>query len=225
MSGAVKRPESTGLAPSLADRAYEVIRDQLVMLDIAPGDPINEDALARALEVGRTPVREALKRLGTERLVVAYPRRGTFATDVNIADLGHISEVRHNLEPMAAAAAAARATDSDRELLSDLLSELDGVTDRTPANALMRLDLSVHRAIYRCTNNPFLESTLIQYDNLATRIWCLFLPRLPDMAGHVDEHRPLLHAVLAGDADKSAELTESHVAGFERTIRTVIFGG
>ena len=100
--------------PSLAEQAYLFIRDRLVMLDIKPGDPINEDWLGSTLGMGRTPVREALKRLETEHLVVAYPRRGTFATDVNISDLAHISEVRRTLEPMATAAAAERASDADR---------------------------------------------------------------------------------------------------------------
>ena len=80
--------------PSLAEQAYRFIRDRLVMLDIRPGSPINEEELGTALGMGRTPIREALKRLESERLVVAYPRRGTFATDVNISDLAHISEVR-----------------------------------------------------------------------------------------------------------------------------------
>src|SRR5688572_5909610 len=82
---------------SLAERAYRDIRDRLVMLDIRPGAPINDDLLARSLGAGRTPVLEALKRLEYERLVVAFPRRGTFATEVNITDLAHISEVRQQL--------------------------------------------------------------------------------------------------------------------------------
>ena len=85
------------------------IKDQLIMLDIRPGDPIDDDALAQALGVGRTPVREALKRLEVDRLVVSYPRRGTFATGMDISDLAHISDIRAQLEPLAARRAAERA--------------------------------------------------------------------------------------------------------------------
>ena len=74
-----------GEGGSLADRAYTAIRDRLVMLEIRPGDPLNDDRLAAELGTGRTPVREALKRLEGDRLVVAYPRRGTFATAVRAA--------------------------------------------------------------------------------------------------------------------------------------------
>ena len=74
---------SEGITPSNADLAYQLIRERLVMLDIRPSEPINDEGLARQLGFGRTPVREALKRLERDRLVIAYPRRGTFATTVD----------------------------------------------------------------------------------------------------------------------------------------------
>ena len=208
---------------SLAERAYRDIRDRLVMLDIRPGAPINDDQLARALGVGRTPVREALKRLEYERLVVAYPRRGTFATEVHITDLAHISEVRQQLEPSAAASAAHRARAADRSRLGDVLAELERATSADlRSDTLMRLDMHVHRSIYATTHNPYLEDTLVRYDNLATRIWCLFIDRLPDIAGHVAEHRPLLRAIIDGDAARAAELTTGHISHFEESIRAAI---
>ncbi|SED32827.1 GntR family transcriptional regulator [Streptomyces melanosporofaciens] len=208
---------------SLAERAYRAIRDHLVMLEIRPGAPINEDQLAQSLGVGRTPVREALKRLQYERLVTTYPRRGTFATEVNITDLAYISEVRQELEPLAAARAARRATATDRATLTALRRELESVDPRGNAAAdLMHLDLQVHRAIYAATHNPYLEDTLVRHDNLATRIWCLFIDRLSDVAGHVEEHGPLIDAIVAGDPDKAAQLAGNHVEGFERAIRAAI---
>lgn len=209
-------------ATSLTEQAYAVLRDRLVMLEIKPGEPINEDRLRTELGVGRTPIREALKRLEQERLVVAFPRRGTFATDVNISDLSHISEVRRTLEPLAASAAAERATAEDRAALTELRTQLDTAAPSGDNTELLRVDVDVHRAIYRCVHNPFLEDTLVSYDNLATRIWCVFLPRLSGMAGHVDEHVPLLTAIVEGDAKKAGELASQHVIGFERAIRALI---
>ena len=89
-------------AMSFADQAYLVIQDKLIMLDIRPNEAIVESELAAQLKLGRTPVREALKRLEADRLVVSFPRRGTFATGVDVADLRHISQIRVNLEPVAA---------------------------------------------------------------------------------------------------------------------------
>ncbi|MGW2403024.1 GntR family transcriptional regulator [Streptomyces sp. NPDC001739] len=215
--------EPRGEELSLAERAYRAIRDRLVMLEIRPGAPINEDQLAQSLGVGRTPVREALKRLQYERLITTYPRRGTFATDVNITDLAHISEVRLELEPLAAAQAARRATAADRATLTAVRQELESVdSHRRDADELMRLDLQVHRAIYAATHNPYLEDTLVRHDNLATRIWCLFVERMSDMAGHVEEHGPLIEAIVAGAPDQAAQLARDHVEGFERAIREAI---
>jgi DNA-binding GntR family transcriptional regulator len=210
-------------ASSLAERAYVAIRDQLIMLDIRPGEPIDDDELARALSVGRTPVREALKRLEVDRLVVSFPRRGTFATGMDISDLAHISEIRAQLEPLAARRAAERATRTERAELSDLavsIQEMDvAQVDRTE---LMRCDLAVHRAIYRVAGNPHLEDVLIRYDNLATRIFCLFLDRLPNVDEHVGEHVELLRSIAEGAAERADALAREHVTGFETAIRAVI---
>jgi DNA-binding GntR family transcriptional regulator len=208
----------------LADRAYLAIRDQLIMLDIQPGEPIDDDELAKSLSVGRTPVREALKRLEGDRLVVSYPRRGTFATGMDIADLVHISEIRVQLEPRAAGRAAERAHRMTWTELDDLASRVDALdTVRTDRTELMRWDLSVHRAIYRAANNPHLEDVLIRYDNLATRIHCMVLDRLSTTDMHVvTEHVALLRAIAVGDGDRAESLAREHVVGFERAIRAVI---
>jgi DNA-binding GntR family transcriptional regulator len=214
--------DSSGLT-SLADRAYVAVRDRLIMLDIRPGDPIDDDELAKDLGVGRTPVREALKRLEVDRLVVSYPRRGTFATGMDISDLAHISEIRAQLEPLAARRAAERASRTGHADLDELATRIEDLEvagiDRAE---LMRWDLTVHRAIYRAAGNPHLEDVLIRYDNLATRIFCLFLDRLPTVDEHVGEHVGLLRAIAAGDADRADALAREHVLGFEQAIRAVI---
>lgn len=85
---------------SLSTRAYRILLDRLIMLDIQPGEPIMEKHLAEEMGVGRTPLREALKRLESDHLVVTYPRRGTFASQVDVTELAHVSEVRQALEPL-----------------------------------------------------------------------------------------------------------------------------
>ena len=98
MSIATDATQSPNEPVSLAEQAYRILRDQLIMLDVAPGDPLNETRLAAELGFGRTPLREALKRLELDHLVVSYPRRGTFATGVDITELADVSEVRHLLD-------------------------------------------------------------------------------------------------------------------------------
>ncbi|MEU6134812.1 GntR family transcriptional regulator [Nocardioides sp. NPDC047086] len=216
---------SPGISPvtSLAYAAYERIRDRLIMLDIRPGEPINDGRLAESLGFGRTPVREALKRLETDHLVVSYPRRGTFATAVDVTELGAISDLRQQLEPFAAYRAASAATEPVRaelRAMAERVRALDGTGE--DRSTLMRLDMSVHRSIYRATGNKHLEDVLIRYDNLATRIWCLVVDKLPDLASHISEHADLLDAIADGDAERAERLTREHIDSFATEVRRVL---
>lgn len=210
-------------APSQAEAAYRQLRDKLIMLDIRPGEPINDGQLAAELGFSRTPVREAIKRLEVDHLVISYPRRGTFATTVDFTELADVSEIRELLEPLAARRAATRASAAMRKELLEVADTIAGLApDPTESRELMRYDLMVHRLIYKAAANPHLEDTLIRYDNLATRIWCVVLDKLPSVSGHITEHVDLLKAVAAGDADTAGELALHHVTSFEETVRKVL---
>jgi len=211
----------SGAGELLADRAYVELRDQIVSLAIAPGAPINEESLGRELGLGRTPLREAIKRLALENLVAVYPRRGTFVTEINITDLAHISDVRVQLEGHAAYRAAQRLTPAQREELDGLVDEIER-RPRGDADALMALDARIHRFVYRCAGNPYLRDTLERYLNLSLRIWYLVLGRLPHLFERVHEHTQLLHAVGAGEADRARTIAAEHVATFETEVRGVL---
>ena len=215
--------EDRGTTTSLANLAYQRIKDRLILLDIRPGEPINDVGLAAELGVGRTPVREALKQLETDHLVVWYPRRGTFATVVDVTELGAISDTRQLLEPHAARRAAENASDSTRAEMRETAARIRNLEviagDRT---TFINEDMGIHQLIYRATGNPHLEDILVRYDNLATRIWCLVIDKLPDLAEHVREHSLLLETIAAGDGDAAAALALGHVTSFERAIRRVL---
>ncbi len=206
----------------LADRAYEELRDRLVTLQIKPGEPIDEDRLGRELEMGRTPIREAIKRLALENLVTVFPRRGTFAAEINITDLAHITEVRQALEGQAAHRAAQRLTDAQHAEVMELLEELRASRGSDDLPALMALDTRVHRFIYRLSGNPFLEETLYRYFNLSLRIWYLVIDRLPHMFQRVHEHEPLLQAIADRNPELARDIVAGHVATFESEIRSVL---
>src|SRR6202011_908820 len=88
--------------------------------------------------------------------------------------------------------------------------------------ALMALDASVHRFIYRCAGNPYLEETLGRYFNLSLRIWHLVIDRLPHLFARVHEHDDVLRAIAAGDADRARDILADHIAPVEAEIRAVL---
>jgi DNA-binding GntR family transcriptional regulator len=210
-----------GEVASFADRAYYAIRELIVTLELPPGSVVREPELTARLGIGRTPVREALRRLAQERLIEVYPRRGMFVTKVDVRDLARLCEVRLALEPEAARLAAVRATQADLAELSALLAELaDGAPRRDPRGHI-DLDERIHRAIYHSSHNPFLVETLEEYYAHALRIWMVALART-DIGGAVGGHHAVLEAIVRGNAERAAQLMREHVASFERAVRDVL---
>jgi DNA-binding GntR family transcriptional regulator len=201
----------------LSDRAYVALRDRLVSLRIPPGAPIDEEALTGELGVGRTPVREAIRRLALERLVVVYPRRGTFAAAINITSLTDITDVRVPLEAHAAERAAVLCDDDDRREADGLIAELEAA--ESSQRSLIELDARVHRFVYRCCRNPYLEQDLDRYLNMSLRIWHLTWDRLPPLQERVREHCQLLEAIRDGDAERAREIARAHVIAFADEMR------
>ena len=217
----IHQPEAAD-ARSFSDQAYYRIRELIVTLELPPGSLVSERELMERLELGRTPIREALRTLARECLVEVYPRRGIFVSSVDVRDLAGLSEVRLTLESRGARLAAERATDADRGQIDLLLDELAGVDDEPSTRQLIDLDQRIHRHIYHCTHNPFLATTLNEYYVLTLRIWFLVLDRVARLGDAVDEHRDLLHAIRDGDADRAEEAMCRHVQGFEDAIRRVL---
>jgi DNA-binding GntR family transcriptional regulator len=217
----IHQPEAAE-ARSLADQAYYRIQELIVSLELAPGSPISERELMERLELGRTPVREALRALAREQLVDVYPRRGMFVSGIDVGDLAGLSEVRAALESHAAGLAAERATDDDRAAIDMLLDELNGTDGELDERMLIDLDQRIHRHVYGCTHNPFLAATLDEYYVLTLRIWFLALHRVARLEDAVQEHRRLLEAIRDRDRARAEDAMCRHVTSFEQAIRRAL---
>lgn len=207
---------------SLAEKAYLLLRDRIVTLELRPGSTVDEDALMRELGMSRTPLREAVIRLAKDNFVTIVPRRQTLVSEIRIGHLAQISEVRVQLEAFAASLAAARFTGSDRDELHALVRGLDSLEPSGEPAALIELDRNVHEFVYRTCRNAFLEADLSRYYYLSLRIWFLVLDRVARLDEAVSEHRALLRAVERGKANAAADVARRHVTAFEREIRRVL---
>lgn len=216
----VLRPEQA--TASLSERAYYRLRDLIVSLELAPGSLVNERELMERLELGRTPVREALRRLAQERLIDVYPRRGMFVSRVDVGDLADLSEARVVLEGAAARLAAERATADEREVAAGLAADVERTAGEHDEGRLIELDQRIHQHVYRCAHNRFLEATLEEYYVLTLRIWLLALDRVARLEQAVQEHRELLTALLEADGDAAETTMRRHIRGFEQAIREVL---
>ncbi len=208
-------PAGDGL---IADRAYIQLRDRIVTLALAPGTALREDALMDELELGRTPLREAVKRLALEGLVEVRPRSGTYVTEVEASDIVHIAEVRAELEAQAARLAAKRLQGPLREAAADLLADIDAVQASSGVEATMALDERVHRFVWEAAGNPYLADALERFWALSLRIWHLVLDHVPALPHAVHEQRAVIEAVLDGDARRAGARMRQHVQAFESEI-------
>ena len=210
-----------GEAPAaklVAERAYTDLRDRIVTLRLAPGTALREDELMREMAIGRTPLREAVKRLALENLVAVQPRRGTFVTDVEAADIVNITEVRAELEGYAAELAALRMDGDARSAAEALVDEIEEVTQPHDQEWLMRFDERIHRFAWEASGNPYLVETLERYFTHSLRIWYLVLDRVPGLGHAVHDQLHLLEALLERDGARARTIMRDHVLAFQREI-------
>jgi DNA-binding GntR family transcriptional regulator len=208
-------PAAAGL---VAERAYLELRDRIVTLRLAPGTVLREDELMREMELGRTPLREAVKRLALEGLVAVQPRRGTFVSHVDAADIVNITEVRAELEGFAASLAALRMDADARAAAESLLSEVEELNRPGDQEWLMRFDERIHRFTWEATGNPHLVDTLERYFTHSLRIWYLVLDRVPGLGHAVHDQTHLLEALLDRDGNRARNVMREHVLAFQREI-------
>lgn len=207
---------------SLSEQAYECIKQEIVSLKLPPGSVINEADLRENLGFGRTPIREALKRLSLEKLVVIVPRRGMFVTEIGIRDLQQLFEMRLPLESLAARLAAKRGTSEHWGRMQNALNELSE-TD-ADNEVLIAIDKTCHEIIYEATDNEFLRDTLVAHYALSLRLWYYFLSRIGGMREAIHEHKLILDALQAKDSDRAARLMERHIRTFQEEIQQVVSG-
>jgi DNA-binding GntR family transcriptional regulator len=202
----------------IAERAYRELRDRIVTLRFAPGTVLREDELMADLGIGRTPLREAVKRLALESFVAVQPRRGTYVTGVDAAEIIQITEVRAELEGYAAELAARRMDAGARRAAEALIEQIELLDRGDDQQELMRLDERIHRFVWETSGNPYLVDTLERYFSLSLRIWYVVLDRVPGLGHAVHDQATLLHAVTGRDAQRARAVMRDHVLAFQREI-------
>lgn len=201
-----------------SDLAYRQLKRDIETLRLSPGAVLNEAALMRELNVGRTPLREALQRLAMDRLVVIMPRQGTIVSDLSIQTLQEIFEVRVNLEGLSCRLAAERGTPTQLEHLNTLLTTMKEVARASDYEALLYLDQQFHRYIAGMSRNSHLEEILDRLNSQSFRFWYLSFTR----AGRLDEtqaeHQTILEAMATRDGARAQQYMLEHVEQFKRKV-------
>lgn len=216
----ITSPDQSPARITKSTLAYERIRRMIVRLDLAPGDLLRDDELQERLDLGRTPIREALQRLAREQFVTVIPRRGMFVSPIDVDDLSSLYETRSVMEPHAARLAALRGSTTTWD-------EMEAVIDRSrqpglESEDLLEVDRRCHELIWRAAGNRFLTDTLDALYAQSDRVWHMYLADLYDARHAIDEHVELLDAFRRGDPDECAALMSSHLEGFDDQVRAAV---
>lgn len=201
-------------------RAYERIRAKITTLELPPGSPIDEGKLADELNLGLVPVREALKLLIHDHLIYTQDR-GLNVSEVSLADLEQISELRLLLEPFCARQAALRASPDEIAVLDALRFEQAQIS-LEDIHQFFAVDQYFHHAIARAAHNKYLALTLSTYFGISQRLWYLAAPRLESLPNAVEEHLHLVEAVKNHAAGQAEQIMYDHVKAFYDKVRQVL---
>jgi DNA-binding GntR family transcriptional regulator len=206
-------PPATGLFTK-NDYAYAELRTRILTGQLEAGAVIPQARLAEELGVSTTPLREAIRRLTAEGMIHLEAHRDARVTEVSAAEARHLYEVRESVDPLAAALAAERRTESDVALMSRALERLTPIRDATNLDALMA-HREFHRAVYRASGNPILTDILEKLWDKADRYRLIGLRAGGDTADDSErvatEHQAILDAVAGSNPDAAAEVMRAHI--------------
>ncbi len=202
----------------LSEKAYRLIKEKVITLQLPPSAVIDEHVLMQELELGRTPIREALQRLDSEGLVNIVPRRGTFVNDISVTDLQKIFELRIVLEGFCARLAAQRISEEQLEKMNTVLQDLEQLEGGNP-QALMSIDKRFHRLLYAAADNEFMAEILDRLYDLSLRLWYLVLNRLTEVRHSIEQHGQVFQALKEGNGARAEAVIQKHIVEFQQHIK------
>ncbi|MFE7030672.1 GntR family transcriptional regulator [Streptomyces sp. NPDC057621] len=194
----------------LRQRAYDSLRQRIVEAELRPGQRLVERDLAAELEVSRIPLREALRLLEADGLVLLVPHRGALVAPFTPADVRNLFDVRESLESLAARLAAERTDRAGLKRLSDRLDSARAATRAGDRDAIAAANAGFHIDIVDLADNPLLTGIMRPLE--ARTHWLFRLTAQRDPAQQCSEHEELYDAIQAGDGDRAAALAHGHIA-------------
>jgi DNA-binding GntR family transcriptional regulator len=201
------------VAPRASDRAYQVLRDEIIEWHLAPGSVLGEVEQAARLGVSRTPLREALTRLVADGLVAAQAGRGLVVAPVSLENVRELYDVRQVLECRAAWLAAANREPGVFEQLEREFSEVPDLlgSDDPTRHAYYGLVRRFEDAVDVAANNPYLVATLSGLRTHLVRVRRLAKDNTERLSAAAAEHLLIVQAIVAGDRDLAAHATHVHL--------------
>lgn len=213
-------------AQSLHEQTYQTLRTAILSGELASGDRLVETQLADSLQVSRTPIREAIRQLQRESLIVADDNGALRVARLSIADAGHLYDCRIALEQVSVAAACSHATTDQLEQLDLAIQQAEKSTEQEPHQLtnyqLLHLDYQFHRLLAESSANPWLVSLLDQVFDKMMLLRLRTMQHNPRVLEIRTEHRRIYQAIRDRDVLVAVQAIQEHLtASKERVIQEI----
>jgi len=203
---------------SLSHRAYELIKERILSMELRPGQFLNEAALCELIGIGRMPVHQATHRLQTEGLIEVIPRKGLVIRMDSLHDILELLEARITIEPNVAALAAERISKEQCVELEQMLKQSRSLLGQDKRQAYGVIDRAFHGLVIEAASNQVLADALRPLHERSDLFWRLTI--MPEEALEVTqrEHEAVLHAILKHDAESARDAMRAHLLSLHNRI-------
>lgn len=200
----------------LRDVVFENLREAIVEGRLKPGQRLMEVQLAEQLGVSRTPVREAIRKLELEGLVVMLPRKGAYVANMSLKDIIDVLEIRASLEGLGASLAAERISESDLKKVYKISEEFEQSTIDSDIETLLRKDVEFHECIFKATNNKKLHQVINSLWEQVYRFRVTYISDYDASISIVEEHKLIIDAIAKGDSELAKKYATEHIEKAEQ---------
>lgn len=207
---------------TLTEQAYQRLEEMIVTLRLAPGAVLSEQALAAELDIGRTPIREALQRLAREGLVVVLPRKGILVADTDPRKQLLVLEVRREIERLLARAGAARASDGQREQFRAIADGMEAAAASNDDISFLRLDREMNALLAEAAHNDYATRTMRFLNGHSRRFWYLHYKLAADLPRCARLHAAEARAIASGDGARAAAASDRLMDYVEKFTRDTV---
>jgi len=209
----------------LRDVVFNTLREAILKGELVPGERLMEKQLAERMGVSRTPIREAIRKLELEGLVVMVPRKGAEVASITEKDITDVLEVRGTLEALAVRLACEKMSEKDIKRLIKVKDEFEEAAKSKKTEKLINKDVEFHDIIFQSTGN---EKLIQIINNLREQIYRFRVKYIFEMENYtqlVEEHDEIVNSIKNKDKKKAEAIALKHIKNQEETVIEMINKG
>ena len=195
----------------LRDVVFNTLRQAILRGELKPGERLMEIQLANKLGVSRTPIREAIRKLELEGLVLMIPRKGAEVAEITEKNMLDVLEVRRALEELAVKLACERITEEEIQELKDAADAFQKILSEKDITKIAEADEAFHDVIFKSTGNDRLIQLLNSLREQMYRYRLEYLKREEDHPQLLEEHQQIIDRITRKDQSEAAELIDRHI--------------